>query len=190
MPMLPYQYAALEERFATVRPWAKTAIGDVANRCAICMGYTLKLTPSQDDATIQALTAKHPAVRASFLAAPRLPGAPAIGAVPGSGLPARAPSQQFFIRAAELLPRVQRSFGKPDIQGVSKDIYRSVLGKKGVIYLENCYQTPGDIDKSFLFFQMTTGDHWDLFNGIGMVAEGLMLAGNSHTGQLYFWQAR
>ena len=185
--MLPFTYSALEERFATVRPWAKTAIGDVANRCAICMGYTLKLTPSQDDATIQALMAK---VKPTFLAAPRLPGAPAIGALPGSALPARAPSQQFFIRAAELLPRVQRSFGKPDVQGVSKDIYKSVLGKKGIIYLENCYQTPGDLQKSFLFFQVTTGDHWDLFNGMNLVAEGHMLAGNSHTGQLYFWQAR
>lgn len=188
--MLPFAYGSLEERFATVRPWAKTAIGDAANRCAICMGYTLKLTPPQDDATIKTLTDKIPGLRASFSAAPRLPGAPAIGAVLGSGPPARAPSQQFFIRAAELLPRVQRSFGKPDVQGVSKDIYKSVLGKKGVIYLENCYQTPGDLRKSFLFFQVTTGDHWDLFNGASLVAEGHMLAGNSHTGQLYFWQAR
>lgn len=185
--MLPFHYAALEERFSTVRPWAKTAIGDVANRCAICMGYALRLTPSQDDATIQTIMAK---VKPTFMSAPRLAGAPAMAALPRSGMPVRALSQQFFIRAADLLPRVQRSFGRPDIQGVSKDIYKQVLGKKGVIYLENCYQTPGDIDKSFLFFQMTTGDHWDLFNGVGMVAEGLMLAGNSHTGLLYFWQAR
>jgi len=119
-----------------------------------------------------------------------LRGGPRPGALPGAGRPAPTPSTQFFIRAAELLPRVQRAFGKPDVEGVSKHVYKAVLGKRGVIYLENCYQTAGDIKSSFLFFQRMTGDHWDLFNGVSMVAEELMIAGNAHEGQLYFWQAR
>ena len=44
--MLPFTYDTLQERFAAIRPWAKNAIGDATNRCAICMGYTLRLTPS------------------------------------------------------------------------------------------------------------------------------------------------
>lgn len=188
--MLPFDFATLERRFATIRPWAKTAVGDPYNRCAICMGYTLKLTPSQDDATIEKLVGKDADLGKRFEAAPVLPGGPHSGALPGSGVAACGPSQQFFIRAAELQPRIERAYGRPDIQGVSKDMTKSVIGKKGVLYLENCYQTPGDIEKSFLFFQRMTGDHWDLFNGINMVAEGYLLTGNNHAGQLYFWQAR
>lgn len=182
--MLPFAYSALEERFATIRPWAKTAIGEATNRCAICMGYTLRLTPSEDDATVASLTG----AKASFFSAPGLRGAPVPVAFGGAA--PRPLSAQFFIRASELLPRVLRAYGKPDVQGVSNQAAKSVIGRKGVLYLENCYQTPGDKRFSFPFLQRTTGDHWDLFNGAAMVAEGLMISGNNHEGQLYFWQAR
>lgn len=186
--MLPFTYDALQERFATVRPWAKNAIGDATNRCAICMGYTLKLTPSQDDATIQ--TIMNADLKSSFQGAPPLAGGPRPGVLPGSGQPLNGLSQQLFIRASELLPRVQRAHGQPDIEGVCKDVSPKVLGRKGVLYLENCYQTTGDKKYSFLFLQWTNGDHWDLFDGTNIVAQEQRLAGNNHSGQLYFWQAR
>lgn len=175
--MLPFTYDALAQRFATVRPWAKKAVGDATNRCAICMGYTLRLTPSEDDATIEKL--------ADIASRVNTDAGPVGGARPLSTL-----SASFFIRAAELEPRVRRVYGEPDVQGVSKQVWRSVIGKKGVLYLEDCYQTEGDKSTSFLFFQRVNGDHWDLFNGINMVAEEYLLSGNSHEGQLYFWKAR
>lgn len=175
--MLPFTYDVLAERFARVRPWAKKTIGDSINRCAICMGYTLRLTPSEDDATIEKLAKVASRVNAD--------GGPAGGARPLTTL-----SASFFIRAAELEPRMRRVYGEPDIQGVSKKVWRSVIGKKGVLYLEDCYQTEGDKSRSFPFFQSVNGDHWDLFNGINMVAEGYLLSGNNHEGQLYFWMAR
>jgi len=186
--MLPFTYDALQERFATIRPWAKNAIGDATNRCAICLGYTLRLTPSQDDATIQTIMTAE--LGTSFNGAPPLAGGPRPGVLPGSGKPLGGLSQLFFIRASELLPRVQRAYGPADIEGVCKDVTPKVLGRKGVLYLENCYQTDGDKRRSFLFFQWTSGDHWDLFDGTMIVAQEDRLAGNRHSGQLHFWQAR
>ena len=186
--MLPFAYDALQERFATIRPWAKNAIGEATNRCAICMGYTLRLTPSQDDATIQ--TILNGEVRTSFEGAPPLAGGPRPGVLPGSGQPLRGLSQLLFIRASELLPRVRRAYGPPDVEGICRDVSARVLGRRGVLYLENCYQTSGDKRYSFLFMQWTTGDHWDLFDGSSVVAQELPLAGNNHAGQLHFWQAR
>jgi hypothetical protein len=143
------------------------------------MGYTLQLTPSEDDATIASLVGGTKGVG----------DAPALnrGPTPGASQPL---SRQFFIRASELLPRVKTAYGQPDITGVSATTARSVLGHKGVLLIEDCYQTPGDKKLSFLMYQPMTGDHWDLYNGINMVAEGYMLAGNSHKGTMYFWKAR
>ena len=93
--MLPFAYDALQERFATIRPWAKNAIGEATNRCAICMGYTLRLTPLQDDATIQAIL--NGDVRTSFEEAPPLAGGPRTGVLPGSGQPLRGLIFIFFI---------------------------------------------------------------------------------------------
>lgn len=186
--MLPFTYAKLEERFATVRPWAKNAIGDATNRCAICMGYTLQITPSGDDATIE--TIMNAELGTSFRGAPSLAGGPQPGVPRGSREPLRGLSRMLFIRAAELLPRIQRAYGPADIEGVCKDVTPKVLGRKGVLYLENCYQTNGDKKYSFLFFQWTNGDHWDLFDGTNVVAQEQRLSGNRHSGQLYFWQAR
>jgi hypothetical protein len=150
------------------------------------MGYTLKLTPSEDDATLLSLSG----VPAAVNSAPPLRGAPANMGFAGGVKVARPLSGNFFIRASELLPRVQRAFGPPTVQGVSQDVAQLVAGRRGALYLENCYQTTGDKKTSFWFFQRMTGDHWDLFDGYKMVAEGLPLAGNSHPGQLYFWEAR
>lgn len=186
--MLPFTYDTLQDRFAKVRPWAKNAIGDATNRCAICMGYTMQITPSGDDATIETIMSG--AVSTSFGRAPDLAGGPQPGVLPGSGGPLRGLSKMLFIRASELLPRIRRVYGDPDIEGVCKDVTPEVLGRRGVLYLENCYQTSGDKKYSFLFFQWTNGDHWDLFDGTNVVAQEQRLAGNTHSGQLYFWQAR
>ena len=70
--------------------------------------------------------------------------------------------------------------------GITKAEYQA----KGVLFLENCYQTTGDKKWSFLFMQWTSGDHWDLFDGTKIVAQDDRLSGNRHSGQLYFWQAR
>jgi len=186
--VLPFTYDLLQDRFAKVRPWAKNAIGDSTNRCAICMGYTLQITPSGDDATIETIMSG--SLSASMRREGALEGGPHPGIVPGSGGPLRGLSKMLFIRASELLPRVLRVHGKPDIEGVCKDVTSEVLGRRGVLYLENCYQTKGDEKYSFLFFQWTTGDHWDLFDGSKIVAQDGPLAGNKHSGKLYFWQAR
>jgi hypothetical protein len=186
--MLPFTYDALAERFATIRPWAKNAIGDATNRCAICMGYTMRITPSGDDATIETIMTTE--LGTSFKGAAAPAGGPQSGVLRGSGQPLRGLSQLLFIRASELLPRVQRAYGPADIEGVCKDVSAKVLGRKGVLYLENCYQTTGDKKHSFLFFQWTSGDHWDLFDGTNIVAQEQKLAGNRHSGQLHFWQAR
>ena len=186
--MLPFTYDSLADRYASVRPWAKSAVGDTFNRCAICMGYTMRITPSGDDVTIEAIM--NDELGTSFRGARALPGGPQSGVPRGSREPLRGLSQMLFIRAAELLPRIRRAYGKPDIEGVCREVTPKVLGRKGVLYLENCYQTAGDKKWSFLFMERTTGDHWDLFDGSKIVAQDDWLCGNNHTGQLHFWQAR
>ena len=35
----------------------------------------------------------------------------------------------------------------------------------------------------------SSGDHWDLFDGSRMVADGSPIRNNSHPGKLFFWAA-
>lgn len=185
-------WSELQTRFAAVRPWAATAFPDI-NRCAVCMSYALGIEPSkqQGDATVADLP--------GALAGARKAGAG------GPGLHAKF-LDQFFIRAAELLPRVQTKFGPADVEGQSKLVWPRVEGKRGILYLEDCYQTTGDkkanaILASFvagvLDFRtdapevsvFSSGDHWDLFDGSRMVADGSPIRNNTHPGTLYFWAA-
>ena len=174
---LPFRFDELSSRFATVRPWAKTSFGDY-NRCAMCMGYTLRISPTkaEGDASLSDLAGAYDRLRQ----APPLRGAPDGGT-----------AEQLFIRAAELLPRVQRAFGKADIQGPGREVWPRVEGRKGVLYVENCYQTSGDKTWTVKgIYEPSSGDHWDLFDGVMMVAEEAWIRDNKHASTMYFWQAR
>ena len=174
---LPFRYEELESRFATVRPWAKTAFGDY-NRCAMCIGYVLRISPvkAEGDASLSDLAGAYDRLKK----APPLRGAPAGGT-----------AEQLFVRSAELVPRVQRAFGRADVEGPGREVWPRVLGRKGIIYIENCYQTGGDKRWTVQgLYEPVTGDHWDLFDGGRMVAEEAWLRDNRHAGTLHFWQAR
>src|SRR5687768_3923209 len=124
---MSHRFPALSERFATVRPWAEAAFG-AYNRCTICMSYVLRLTPKAGEASLADLAGSQDAIAK----APPLPGAPAGGI-----------GSQLFIRAAEFLPAVQRAFGAADVTGIASSIWPAVVGKQGVVYIENCYPTSG-----------------------------------------------
>jgi hypothetical protein len=184
---LPFRFSDLTTRFANVRPWAAKAVGSSLNRCAICMAYTLQLTPSAGDASI----ADIPGVKSTFTAAGPVKYGPSPTSAAVGGNPGAPYSSYFFIRAAELLPRVQRAYGEPDVRGRSDTVWRDVEGRKGVIYLEHCYQTEGD--KTFSIpslYEPMSGGHWDLFDGFLMVLEKHSIADNTHQGNMNFWLAR
>lgn len=180
----------IQKRFTAVRPWAAKAFPDI-NRCAVCMSYALQIEPSKQagDATLA-----------------NLPGAQAGARRAGPGGPGMHVQflDLYFIRAAELLPRVQAKFGAADVEGSSRQVWPRVEGRRGVLYLEDCYQTAGDkkanaVLTSFvagvLDFRedapevsvFSSGDHWDLFDGSRMVADGSPIRNNSHPGKLFFW---
>jgi hypothetical protein len=189
---IPLPWGKLQTRFATVRPWAAKAFPDL-NRCAVCMSYVLAIEPSKQegDATLA-----------------DLPGAQLGARKAGNGGPGLNDKflDLFFIRAAELLPRVQAKFGAADVEGRSNLVWPRVEGKRGVLYLEDCYQTEGDKKANaaltsfvagVLDFRAETpdvsvfasGDHWDLFDGSRMVADGNPIRNNRHPGKLFFWAA-
>lgn len=175
---LPFRYDDLAARFGTVRPWAKQTFGEDINRCAICMGFTLRVSPAKQegDASLADLAG----------AQQKLASAQAL-----RGGPQGAYGDLFFIRAAELLPRIQRAFGRADVEGPGRETWPRVEGRKGVIYVENCYPTAGDKRWTIKgIYEPTSGDHWDLFDGLQMVAEQQWIRNNKHTGTMYFWQAR
>jgi hypothetical protein len=189
---IPLPWDTLQTRFATVRPWAEKAFPQI-NRCAVCMSYTLGIEPSKQegDATLADLPGAHLGAHKAG------PGGP--------GLNDKV-LDRFFIRAAELLPRVQKKFGAADVEGESRQVWTRVEGRRGVLYLENCYQTEGDQQANaalasfisgVLDFRADTpeisvfasGDHWDLFDGSRMVADGSSIRNNRHPGKLFFWAA-
>lgn len=189
---IPLPWDHLETRFATVRPWAKKAFPNL-NRCAVCMSYTLGIPPAKDkgDATLADLGGSVIAARKAG------PGGPDLN---------EKVLDRFFIRAAQLLPRVQTRFGAADVEGRSSVVWTQVEGKRGVVYLEDCYptdreETANAILNSFisgvLDFRAATpdidvfssGDHWDLFDGGTMIAENRQLRHNRHPGKLFFWAA-
>lgn len=175
--MLPFTFEDLNERLPKIRAWASANFGEI-NRCAICMGVTLRLTPSTSE------------------------GDASVGDVAGSdkiltdaariaGGPRGDYKNQLFIRASELLPRVQRAYGLADVSGPAKVVWPRVEGSKGVIYIENCYPTEGDKRWTIKgVYEPTSGDHWDLFDGIMMVAEKAWIRNNHHEDSLHFWRAR
>lgn len=171
---MSHRFPILSERFATVRPWAKAAFPDY-NRCTICMSYVLRITPRVGEASLTDLAGS-----ASVLAnAPALPGAP-VGAI----------GDQLFIRAAEFLPAVQRAFGPADVEGVAKTVWPAVHGRQGVVYIENCYPTSGDKTMTIRgLYEPSSGDHWDLFDGLRMVSAEEGLRNNGHSGKLWFWKS-
>jgi hypothetical protein len=100
-------------------------------------------------------------------------------------------ADSLFIRAAELLPRVQRAFGRADVEGPGNLVWPRVEGRKGIIYIEDCYPTNGDKRWTIKgIYEPTSGDHWDLFDGIMMVAEKAWIRNNKHASTMHFWQAR
>lgn len=167
------RFQTLLDRFSTVRPWAKTAFAEY-NRCTICMSYTLRVTPRAGEASLADLAGSQDAIAK----APKLNGGPA-GII----------GPQLFIRAAELLPAVQRVFGAADVEGTASKVWPGVVGRKGVLYIENCYATAGDKRMTIKgIYEPTSGDHWDLFDGLRMVAAEEGLRNNSHSGKLWFWR--
>ncbi|HYF08142.1 MAG TPA: hypothetical protein VD970_11010 [Acetobacteraceae bacterium] len=159
------------------------------------MSYTLGVTPRRGDVTLADIP------DAKRLIAEAWPGV--LGNFSAEG------AKQFFVRAAELLPRVIERFGRPDVQGTASSEWIKVVGAPGVLYLEDCYQTDGDKKaamhlKTFMVSNkvlppifaggvdamFTSGDHWDLFDGRVMVADGDPIAHNRHPGQMYFWRAK
>jgi hypothetical protein len=185
---LPFRFGDLTLRFANVRPWADAAVGSQLNRCAVCMAYTLQLAPSAGDASI----ADIPGVKSTFTAAGPVKYGPSPASPAFGGTPDTPYGSYFFIRAAELLPRVQRAFGQADVRGPSNTVWPKVQGRKGVIYLEHSYQTEGDKKWSLIpwLYAPMSGGHWDLFDGFVMVAEKHPIADNTHEGDMHFWLAR
>ena len=180
MPV-PFTFDKLSERFATVRPWAKDLVGEDTNRCAIVMGYTLQMRPdkSKGDANLTHLPDKQEQIARA-------------GAVV-NGPTGRSYPDLFFIRASDLLPRVRDAYGAPDVEGEGKLVWPRVHGRKGVLYVENCYQLDGDKKLSkwtMGLWERNSGDHWDLFDGLRMVALGYWVTNTSHPGNMYFWLAR
>jgi hypothetical protein len=187
---LPFTYQALEERFAMVRPWAKQAVAEGVNRCTICMAYVLQIAPSGDDATLTSLNDPEFEKRVSRLGKVRFGPSPTNAALGGS---ASAPySSYFFIRASQLVPAVKRCFGEPNVQGRADEVWQQVVDRKGVLYLDNCYQTEGDkrLSKIPWLYEPNSGCHWDLFDGTRMVAQQDTVRNNRHKGNMYFWAAR
>ena len=185
---LPFRFSDLTARFANVRPWAAKAVGSSLNRCAICMAYTLQIAPSTGDVSI----ADIPGVKSTFTAAGPIKYGPSPTSATVGGTPGTPYGSYFFIRAAELLPRVRRAFGEPDVRGRFDTVWQQVQGRKGVIYLENCYQTEGDKAFSVIpfLYEPMSGGHWDLFDGFVMVTEKVSIADNTHQGNMNFWLAR
>ena len=185
MPV-PFRFEDLRARFTAVRPWAETAVGEAVNRCAICMAYTLQITPSPGDASISDI----PGVGPTFAKAGPIKAGPSPLSAALGGTPSAPYSSYFFIRAAELLPRVLRAFGQPDMEGITKDIWPTVVGKKGVLHLANCYQTEGDKTFPKSLFEPMSGGHWDLFDGVALIASNVLIKGNTHRGKMSLWLAR
>lgn len=171
---VPHRFQTLSSRFATVRPWAASAFGGF-NRCTICMSYVLRLSPQTGDASLADLAGS----AGALAKAPPLPNAPA-GSL----------GSQLFIRAAEFLPAVQRAYGAADVEGIGSQVWPSVVGQQGVLYIEDCYPTEGDKRWTISgLYEPTSGDHWDLFDGFQMVAAQEGLRNNRHSGKLWFWKA-
>lgn len=169
-------YDSLASRLALIRPWALATFGEATNRCTVCMGYVLRLTPSGTDATAADL----PGMSTAVAAAPSL-----------DGLPAGPLDKKLFIRAAELLPRVRSAYGAPDVEGVARLVWPRMVGVKGVLYVENLYETLGD--KKFNKYspiERRTGDHWDLFDGLMIVTMEEMFRNNNFPGTVCFWKTR
>jgi hypothetical protein len=184
------KFEVLAGRLSAARAWSRVGLSGIDNRCAVVMSYTLRVAPARDKGDVSAA---------------ELPGSRETAAAAGSGGPGLSEKfiDQLFVRAAQLLPRVIEAHGSPDVLGEARIVWSHVEKKRGVVYLEDCYPTPGDTKvndfaNKWLIADrgydnktwIVTGDHWDLFDGSVMIVQNQPLRNNKHPGKLYFWQAR
>lgn len=137
---IPMNYAKLKERHDFARSLGNSVT--TGNRCALVMGVALKIKPKSGQTTFKEMDDVKP------------------------GLKGQAFMQKFFVKASDAAAGISEAYGAPSVTGAGPDVYANLIGRKGVIYLEDCWRTKKEkIGKMLGIATSKTGDHIDLWDG-------------------------
>ena len=145
----PYSYTDLAARLASARSWAGgVTTGD---RCALVVGVALNVKPLPHHLTFRG----EPSAEENVRNMPFL--------------------DKFFLKARDLCETIERAGGVPDFTGTGQDIIEfakenpgktPIDGRKGVIYLDNCWLTRREkVSRLLGMTYSKSGDHVDLWDG-------------------------
>lgn len=165
---IPFDFGALEKRLADVRSWA----GDVTegNRCAMVLGQALRLTPGSSHESMHGKSFVSENVR-------HMPF-----------------TKKFFVKAWDLTETVLNTWGPAGIRISGRSSAKALEGKRGFIYLEDCWKTPTEKMNGLIFgVDVQSGDHVDLWNGSNLAIypkrnDSLALLRQSRN--VWFWECK
>lgn len=112
------------------------------NRCALALGVALKLQPGVNDHSFAGQKGVH------------------------DGLQNQPFLDKFFLKATDLAIAILKRHGSPDFNISGRDALSTIAGKRGVIYLEDCWQSPGEkLHAALGITNLMSGDHIDIWDG-------------------------
>ena len=137
--MINYSYSDLVKRLEHARSWAEGVTE--GNRCALVVGVALNIKPKSERESFRALKT---------------------GVVDGvKGMPFLA---KFFLKAQDLADATAAWFGPPEIcEG--RSALKSLSGRKGVIFMQDCWGGTINLGVTSLRIRDDTFDHIDLWDG-------------------------
>lgn len=137
---IPFKFDELAERLSQARSWASDITE--GNRCAMVLGVALKLQPTGSQTHMRGKSFVNQEVRNQPFTA------------------------KFFVKAWDLTETVMKTWGAAAIRVDGVQALNQLEGKKGFVFLEDCWRTPREKLNKLLFgVDVRSGDHVDLWDG-------------------------
>lgn len=137
---LPFSFGEVSRRLDDVRSWAADVTD--GNRCAMVLGLALNVRPNGSQETMRG----QPFVKESVRDQPF--------------------SEKFFVKAWDVTETVMKRWGPPAMRVPGISAGRQLAGKRGFVFLEDCWRTPSEkLNKALFGVDVKSGDHVDLWDG-------------------------
>jgi hypothetical protein len=137
---IPHAFEDVAKRLADARSWASEVTE--GNRCAMVLGLALKLQPKGRQETMRGQRFVKDAVRGQPFAA------------------------RFFVKAWDLTETVLTTWGPASQRIDGRTALTHIAGRKGFVFLEDCWRTPKEkVYKQLFGVDTQSGDHVDLWDG-------------------------
>ncbi len=165
---IPFAFNDVSGRLEQARSWASNVTE--GNRCAMVLGIALQLKPRGAHETMRGKSFVKEGVRNQPFTA------------------------KFYVKAWDLTEEILSSWGPASLRISGVDAVKQLEGKKGFVFLEDCWRTPGEKLNKLLFgVDVRSGDHVDLWDGAALAIYPDRMEARSLIRQarkVWFWECQ